>query len=230
MDKSNPQSHGRINLLIVDDHTSIRQALAASFASSGEFGSVWEAGGADVAVELSQKHQPDVALVDATLPETSGVDAVKMIRKASPRTNVAVFAGSINAGSIAQAIANGAIAYVEKSVSLDELVNAVKTVSRGSTYFGQAVAPVVLQIVREPHIADSGATISSKERTIISKIAEGKKSKQIAAELGRSVRTVENHRRRIMQKTGLRSSAQLALYAAEQGLISRSFTPISLGA
>jgi len=206
-------------VLIVDDHASVREAVAAALRLSGRFGEVWECATLNEAVRLCQEHQPGVVVLDLILPGRSDTDGVKLVRAVSPTTEVIVYSGAVTTPQVARAIMGGARGFVEKTAPLAELVAGISSVGVGISYFGPLAAEALRDLLRNPWPRDGGASLTEREKLVLTGIAQGKTSRVIAAELGRSVYTVENHRRHIAQKTGLSSSAQLALFAAEIGLI-----------
>lgn len=206
-------------VLIVDDHASVREALAVALRLSNRFGEVWECATLNEAVRLCQEHRPAVVVLDLLLPGRSDTDGVKLVRAVSPTTEVIVYSGSVTTPQVARAIMGGARGFVEKTAPLSELVAGISSVGAGISYFGPLATEALRDLLRNPWPRDGGASLTEREKTVLTGMAQGKTSRAIAAELGRSVYTVENHRRHIAQKTGLASAAQLALFAAEIGLI-----------
>lgn len=208
-----------IRVVLIEDHAAIRQVLAQALAAAGGFEVVGEAGAAAEGIELCRRYQPDIIVLDAFLAEEAGLEALVHVRRAAPDAAVLVFSGSTTPTLIARALRHGARGIVEKAVDFPELLEAMRRLHRGLTYFTPRVSEVVRRIVSSPFPLDSGWTLTEIERRILAGIAAGRSSKQIAATISRSTYTVENHRRRIMQKTGCRSVAELTLLALEQGLM-----------
>lgn len=212
-------------VLIVDDHASVREAVAAALRLSNRFGEIWECATLAEAVRLCQEQRPTVVVLDLMLPGRSEPDGVTRIRGASAKTEVLVYSGAVTVPQVARAVMGGAKGFVEKTAPLSELVAAIASVSAGVSYFGSPATEALRDLLRNPWPRAGGTTLTEREKVVLAGIAQGKTSRTIAAELGRSVYTVENHRRHIAQKTGLSSAAQLALFAAELGLIPSAPAP-----
>lgn len=213
------------SVLIVDDHASVREAVAAALRLSGRFGEVWECATLNEAVRLCESHRPNVVVLDLILSGSSECDGVKLVRAASPASEVIVYSGAVATPQVARAIMGGARGFVEKTAPLAELLAGISSVGAGISYFGPLATEALRELLRNPWPRDGGASLTEREKLVLAGIAQGKTSRVIAAELGRSVYTVENHRRHIAQKTGLSSPAQMALYAAEIGLVPSTPAP-----
>lgn len=164
-------------------------------------------------------------MLDLILSGSSECDGVKLVRAASPASEVIVYSGAVATPQVARAIMGGARGFVEKTAPLAELLAGISSVGAGISYFGPLATEALRELLRNPWPRDGGASLTEREKLVLAGIAQGKTSRVIAAELGRSVYTVENHRRHIAQKTGLSSPAQMALYAAEIGLVPSTPAP-----
>lgn len=210
----------RISILIVDDHVLIRTLLRSAMGSISDFAIVGEANDAEAGLEAVGRLRPDVVLLDSFLPGQHGPAAVARFLAASPRTKVLMFSGSVNPQAWRCAFGSGAKGFVSKAASLPELAQAIRSVHGGAIFISKDAQPMLRDALcgTAPHTG-SGPQVSPRERDVLSGIARGLGSKQIAAELGLSVFTVENHRRRLSQHTGLKSVAELTLLALQLGLI-----------
>lgn len=206
-------------VLIIDDHASVREAVAAAIRLSKRFGEVWECASVAEAAGICRERKPTVVVLDLVLPGSAEGEGVARIREASPTSEVIIYSGASSNSCVARAIMGGAKGFVEKTAPLSDLVNGIASVSAGISYFGPAATQALRDLLRNPWPEENASNLTDREKTVLAGIALGKTSRTIAGELGRSVYTVENHRRHIVQKTGITSAAQLALYAAQIGLV-----------
>lgn len=209
----------RFRLVIVEDHHSVRELLVDAFTQLEDSEVVGQASSGRDAIAACAEHKPDVVLLDAMLPDMSGLDCVRSIRRSAPQAKILVFSGNTNPVLVSRAIALGVHGYVEKSIGFKDLVAAVRLVSQGGAYFGKAIKPTLNGIRNSPFPLDAAGHLTARENGVLAGIAMGKSSKVIAAELGLSIFTVHNHRRRIKAKTGLRTTADLTIYALNLGLV-----------
>ena len=208
-----------IRLAVVEDHASIRELLVEAFSALAETEIVGEAATGKDAIELCERTQPDVLLLDAMLPDLSGLECLQAIRRVAPQVKVLIFSGNTNAMVVNRALQQGVHGYVEKSASFSEVVTAVQLVARGGAYFGKAIKPTLYGIRTSPFPLGAASKLSNRECSVLAALALGKSSKEIAADLGLSTFTVQNHRRRIKAKTGLRTTSDLTLHALNLGLV-----------
>lgn len=210
-----------IRVGLVEDHRIVREGLRALLAREADLELAGEAGTAAEAVALAERERPDVLVLDVGLPGGSGVDALRRILAASPRTRVVVLSMHAAESVVRAALRAGAVGYVTKGRGLDDLVRAVRAAAAGQSWF----SPDVADIVREDSLRadvhdplDPFVLLSAREREVLALLVEGKTSKQAATTLGLSERTVEGHRAAIRDKVGARSTADLVRYAIERGL------------
>jgi DNA-binding NarL/FixJ family response regulator len=211
--------HTPVRLVIVEDHRSFRELLSRAFGTMAGFEVVGIATTGKEALTVCETVHPDVVILDIMLPDMNGLDCVPFIRRKSPQAKILIFSGSTGAVFVSRAVAQGVDGYIEKGASFSDLVEAVKTVDSGRSYFGEAIKPVLRNIKKSPFPLDAIDRLTLRERNILGGIAAGKSSKTIAGELGLSLFTVNNHRRRIKNKTGLRSTSDLTLHALSLGLV-----------
>jgi DNA-binding NarL/FixJ family response regulator len=214
-------SHLRI--LLADDHTVVRQGLRKVLEESPDWEVVAEAGDGRDAVRQAQQLKPDIAILDIAMPLLNGIEATRQIMRHAPGVRVLILTMHADEAYVTQILQAGAAGYLLKDSADVDLVQAVKAVSRGRSFFSPAVARVMLDdYVRQ--LADRGITdrydaLSEREREIFQLVAEGKTNKEIAALLSVSPSTVETHRAHIMEKLDLHSAAEIVLYAVRRGVI-----------
>lgn len=208
-----------IRLVIVDDHQALRQILADALSDVPGFKIVGQASTARETLELCREAAPDIALLDAMLPDGNGLDLVRSLRRSSPRTRVVIYTGNTSPILVSRAVELGVGGFVEKSAAFPDLVKALRCVASGTVYFSRAANQTVMRLRRSPFPPGACDRLTPRERMVLSAIAAGRRSKEIAADLGLSLFTVNNHRQRIKGKTGLSSTSDLTLHALHLGLI-----------
>jgi two-component system response regulator NreC len=175
------------------------------------------------AVRFAQQFQPDIVIVDFELPGATGMDCVRQILEVSPSTRIIVLSRHTEEYRVREALGLGIRGYVLKTRTADELMRSIEEVSHGRTYFSPEVAHVVAELVLEPYGYRGGVRrlnqLTDRERQVVTLIAEGNSTKEVAARLGISVKTADCHRTRIMDKLNLHQTANLVRYAIRQGYI-----------
>lgn len=216
-----------IRVLLADDHAIIRDALRVTVGSRGDITLVGEASNGREAVELASTVAPDVIVMDIAMPGMNGIEATRQIVAANPSMKVLALSMHADPRFVSEMLRAGARGYVLKDSPIEELELAIRTVAGGRAYLGRGPADAVLDdYVRHlegPVAAGQpagGKALSPRERQCLRLLAEGHSTKQIAAELSLSPKTVETHRRQIMEKTGIFSLAGLIKYAIREGLAS----------
>lgn len=204
-------------VLLADDHALVRQGLKAYLERQG-FQVACEASNGQEAVEMAAKAQPDVAILDVSMPVLNGIDAARELQKASPKTKVMLLTKHDGDQYVAEALRAGARGYVLKSQVADDLVYAIQQVSRGSIYLSPGISRAVVgaYLSKSNFLPDP---LSSRERQVLQLVGEGKSTKDIASHLGISVKTAESHRTRLMRKLDIHETASLVRYALRHGLI-----------
>jgi DNA-binding NarL/FixJ family response regulator len=210
-----------IRILLADDHAVLRESLAMALRASGDCVVVGEAADGVGAIEQALALRPDVAVVDIAMPRLSGIEVTRRIVAELPRTRVLVLTMHEEEEYVLQLVRAGASGYLLKQAPMAELLGAVRTLAQGGVYFGPYAARVLAEEVQHPHVAadDPYGALSPREREVFHLIAEGLTTKEIAARLGISVKTAENHRCRVLEKLGLRNSAELVRYAMRRRLV-----------
>jgi len=212
-----------LRILIADDHELVRRGVLGVLHSRHGWRVVGEAANGREAVEKTIKLKPDVAILDISMPELDGVEAVSQIREAVPETKVLVLTMHESDQLVKRALDAGAHGYVLKSDLTDSLPKAVKAIAEGKRFLAPKVSEIVLEgflKTRSQQGGRAGTRPTPRETEIIRLLAEGRSNKEIAAQLGIAVRTVETHRAKIMLKLGLHSLAELIHYAIQHKIVS----------
>lgn len=180
---------------------------------------VGESGDGQNALALCLDVKPDLLVLDAKLPGLNGVDLLRRLVKQVPNVRVLVFSGHENPVLVREMLEVGAHGFVEKTAGLTEFKKGLEIVAAGGTYFGPAVAALLRDVVANPSASNSSDFLTDREREILQLVAESHSTKEIAAKLDISVKTVDNHRTNLMRKLNLHDVASLTRYAVEIGLI-----------
>ena len=206
-------------LVIIEDQTAIREMLAEILRMDPGFKLVGESGDGQRAYQVCLDTKPDVIVLDAKLPGLNGVDLLRRLTKVLTGLRVLVFSGHENPILVREMLEAGAHGFVEKTAGLLEFKKGLETVANGGTYFGPAVAALLRNVVANPGASASSDFLTDREREILQLVAESYSTKEIAAKLDISVKTVDNHRTNLMRKLNLHDVASLTRYALEIGLI-----------
>jgi len=210
-----------LRLLVVDDHEVVRQGLVSMLGRREGFQVVAEAGTAADAIELAQKFQPDLVIMDVRLPDGSGIEACREIRSQLPATRVVILTSYPDEEAVFSAIVAGASGYLLKQIRARDLVSAIESVGRGESLLDPAVTEKVLERVRRIATGtehDELAQLTQQERKILMLVAEGNTNKEIADEVFLSDKTVKNYVSSILSKLNLQRRAQAAAYVARRGM------------
>lgn len=224
------QTVNGIRVLIVDDHTVLRDTLRLLLELNGEVEVVGEACDGRQAIDLADQLKPDVVLMDTAMPGLNGIEATAQIRKRLPRTKVLVLSGYGHEDQVRAALRAGASGYVLKSSGSDELLLAIRTVNQSNTYLSQSLAEgdrLRSYLLPAEGRGSKECNLSAREREVLQLIAEGHTNRAIAERLYISVKTVEAHKEHIVQKLGVRGSAELIRYAIRKGLIFVETDPLA---
>lgn len=214
-----------MKVLLVEDHRIVREGLRAILDKEPGITVVGEAADGREAIQFVQTSQPDVVVMDVSMPGLNGIDATKKVLGECPKARVIGLSMSSDRRYVLEMLASGAAGYLVKNADGEELVRAIRTVAAGQTYLSPQVSGLVVNALvlgPSPYPAKGGRTpttaLSTREREVLQLLAEGLTSKDIAARLGVAVSTVETHRKQIMSKLELRSIAELTKYAVRLGL------------
>lgn len=206
-----------LRIVVADDHSVVREGIKALLEREG-FDVVAEAADGREAVRFAEKLRPDVAVLDVAMPSLNGIDAAREIIRASPRTKTVLLSMHPDDTYVLQALRAGITGYVLKSAASAKLVEAIRVCVGGEVYLSPGVSRTVVDALRyKQDVPDDPLT--SREREVLQLVAEGKTTKEIATQLGISVRTAESHRSNISEKLDLHDTASLVRYAIRRGLI-----------
>ncbi|HLX42544.1 MAG TPA: response regulator transcription factor, partial [Bryobacteraceae bacterium] len=193
-----------IRILLADDHVLVRQGFKLILSEQSDMEIAGEAANGREAVEQAEKLQPDVVIMDVTMPELNGIEATRRITAAAPRTRVLALSMHKDAVYVREILRAGARGYLLKDSADADLIAAVRAVAKGEGYLSPAISDAVLTDYRK-HVTDPLDLLTTREREVLQMIAEGKTNKEIATTLNLSVYTVEAHRGRVMEKLNLHS-------------------------
>jgi DNA-binding NarL/FixJ family response regulator len=210
--------------LLADDHSILREGLRVLLDRQDEFAVVGDASNGREAVEMAEKHDPDVVIMDLAMPGLNGIEATRRIIARSPRTAVVILSMHSDESYILRSLKAGARGYLLKDSLKADLIDAVRAAVRGKSFF----SPKVSQVLKEEYVneleargaEDTWELLTDREREILQLVAEGKTNKEIAAVLNISTYTIDTHRGHILQKLNLHSAPELILYAVRKGIIS----------
>ena len=206
-----------MRVLLADDHQIVRQGLRGLLEKAGHE-VVGEAADGQEALRLARTLTPDIAVLDLSMPRLNGLDAAREIRRMSPEIKTILLTMYTDKGYVLQAMKVGAKGYVLKTEAAEDLIRAIREISRGETYLSPGVAASIV----EAYLDDShlpADPLTARERQILQLIAEGNTTKEIAQQLNISFKTVESHRNHLMKKLDLHDIAGLVRYAIRRGLV-----------
>ena len=206
-----------VRLLLADDHTMVRQTMRRSMEDEG-FTIVGEAADGEEAVRLSAELSPEVVLMDVSMPVLDGVDATRRIRKAQPDVQVVMLTMHVDSDVVRRALAAGAVGYLTKDSTVEDVIEAVRLAARGDTVLSMGLAASMLEAVNAGPAAEE-PVISAREVEVLQLIAEGASPTEVADKLFISVKTVKNHLSSIYQKLDARDRTQAVLKGVRMGII-----------
>jgi DNA-binding NarL/FixJ family response regulator len=208
-----------IRILLVDDHKLFRQGLCALIEKQSDMEVVGEAEEGRKAVRLVQKLKPNVVIMDISMPDLGGVQATRQILKQSPNVKVVALSMYKDSQFVIEMLRSGASGYLLKDCAFEELARAIRTVTDNKTYLSPAISgDVVEDYLHRLKKADVPKVLSNRELEVLQLLTEGKSTKQIALKLHISAKTVETHRRQIMNKLDIHTIAELTRYAIRERL------------
>lgn len=213
----------RIRVLVADDHAVVREGIRHVLATTHGFDVVGEAASGADAIRLTEEQEPDVIVLDVSMPDGTGLEVIDELRRAAPQARVLILSVHDEAEYVLQAVRAGANGYLRKDSSPAELRDAVRAVDRGESFFSPTMAVRLSDALRveSSRMARVSrlALLTSRERDVLEGIANGETNKEIAARYGISPRTVETHRESLMRKLDIHSVAGLTRFAVEEGLV-----------
>jgi DNA-binding NarL/FixJ family response regulator len=208
-----------IRLLLADDHTMVRQSMRRSMEDAG-FAIVGEAGDGAEAVRMAGVHRPDVVLMDVSMPVLDGVEATRQVRAVADAPQVVMLTMHADADVVRRALQAGAVGYLTKDSSIDDVVEAVRLAASGDATVSPALAAALLrEATSAPPPPDAAQAISAREVEVLQLIAEGASPPEVAEQLFISVKTVKNHLSSIYEKLDARDRTQAVLKGLRMGII-----------
>ena len=210
-----------VKILLADDHKIMRDGLRSLIEKLPGMEVVAEAENGRTAVKQTRRFRPDVIVMDINMPDLNGIDATRRIVAEFPGTKIIAFSMHTDHQFVAGALKAGVSGYLQKDSAFEELDRAIRTVVANQTYLSPKITGDVVKGYLEKLLADDSAApafLTAREREVVQLYAEGHKTKQIADCLNLSVKTVETHRRKIMEKLDITSIAELTKFAIREGL------------
>jgi NarL family two-component system response regulator LiaR len=209
----------KIRVFLADDHTVLREATAELVNNQPDMQVVGQAGTGEQTITLVETLQPDVVVMDIAMPYMNGLEATRRVVAECPETRILVLSAHQDEEHVMALLEAGAISYLPKTASLNELLDAIRSTSRGESVLSHSVASIVVQHLSGKPQEKSKTTLSTREREIICLVAQGFTNDHIAHHLHLSTRTVEAHLTHIFNKLNVNSRTEAALYAQQKGWI-----------
>jgi DNA-binding NarL/FixJ family response regulator len=207
----------KLRLLLVDDHAVVREGLRSLLGSDQRFEVVGEAADGMTALTAVERLQPDVVIVDVSLPGMNGTQVTRRLKTMQPDVRLLALTVHEEGGYLRSLMDAGASGYVLKRSAASELLRAVEVVGEGGTYLDSSIATQLVGKLSRKPAQTATAALSEREQEVVKLVAHGYSNKEIAGKLDVSVKTVETYRYRAIEKLGLRSRADLVRYALDQG-------------
>jgi DNA-binding NarL/FixJ family response regulator len=220
-------SKKQITVLLAEDHTIVREGFRKMLELEDDLEVVGEAQDGRQAVAMAKKLRPEVVLMDIAMPLLNGLEATRQVLKAVPATKVLILSAHSDDAYVKNATESGAMGFLLKQNSSHVVCDAIREVQKGKMFYGPTIARRLHQLEgksldRAGRPKSRGIRLTSREMEVLQLIAEGKANKQIAAELGISIKTVEKHREKVMSKLNIHDTAGLTRYAISAGIIESS--------
>jgi DNA-binding NarL/FixJ family response regulator len=210
-----------IKIILADDHNILRQALSALLEQEQEMEVVGETADGQATLELVRNTRPDVVIMDIAMPGLNGIEATRKIITECPDTKVIALSVHSDRKFVFHMFKAGASGYLLKDCIFEELVSAIHTVTKNQIYISPEISDIVVKDYIHQSLKNSStifSVLTDREREVLQLLAEGKATKQIAALLKVSTKTIETHRKQIMDKLNIHSIAELTKYAIREGL------------
>lgn len=212
-----------IKIVVAEDHTITRQGILSMLNQRSDMEVVGQAENGRQAVQIAAKLNPDVMIMDVMLPEMNGIEATRKITSANGKTKVIALSMHSDKRLVRRMLHSGASGYILKDCALNELVRGIQSVAQGLAYLSPKITDVLVNdLTNSQDNEDSTlySDLTNRERETLQLIVEGRSTKKIAHQMYISIKTVESHRRQIMQKLNIDNIAQLTKYAISEGLTS----------
>ena len=219
----------KLRVLLADDHAMIREGLALLVDAQPDMHTVGQAADGTMALRLAQELHPDIAVLDISMPRLGGAEAAERIRAACPRTRVIALTRHAEPAYVRRLLHAGADGYVLKKSAAESLIAAIRAVAQGGTYVEPALGGSLLQRafgnIRGTPDKREGGPLSEREEEVVRGIAWGRSNKEIAADLGLSIKTVESYKAGALDKLGLRTRGDIVRYAMGRGWLTEDGAP-----
>jgi DNA-binding NarL/FixJ family response regulator len=215
----------KIKVVLTDDHLIVRNGLRTLIEDEEDIEIVAEAGDGEEAIERVKSFQPDIIMLDITMPGMTGIQAAEVIGKQFPQTRMIMLSMHENEHYILKSVEAGAMGYLLKDSSQDEILKAIRVVAKGERYFNTEISGYIingyLQKLQNPETIDKKEKdpLSKKEKLVLKELTQGMSSREIAEKLGLSIRTVDVHRANMMKKLKVKNAVELVRLALEQKLV-----------
>ncbi len=214
----------KIRVLIVDDHQLLRDGLAAMLKDVEHIHVVGTASSGEEAVNLAQEKIPDIILMDIMMSGMSGIEATRWIKEQNPDIKVIIVSMEVNQGLIGDGIKSGIEGYLPKDVDKATLVKAINKVNAGEKFFSESITKIIFETYYQQESGDKKEEVKNKDLTkreveVLKEVAMGKSNKEVGEALFISVKTVETHKSHILDKLGLKNTAELVKYAIKNDII-----------
>ena len=209
----------KIRVLVVDDHTIVRDGIRSLLARRKDIEVVGEAADGEQAIAQASELQPDVILMDIAMPGTDGLQATQKIHRSFPGIRILVLTQYENKEYVFPLLRAGACGYLVKLTRAADLIDAIRAVYTEGAYLPPGIVQRVLNGIAQPNAGAPQPILSEREKEVIRLIASGASSREIAEQLHISVRTVDTHRANVMERLGVHSSAELIVCAIREGIV-----------
>jgi DNA-binding NarL/FixJ family response regulator len=212
-----------IKIVLADDHNIVRKGLRALLSGESEFEVIGEASNGLETLEVAERLQPDILILDLMMPGMNGLEVTSRLTKICPRIRIVILSMHCNEAYIYEALRSGAKAYILKDNTADELITAVRHVRDGLSYFSSSLPSHAIEAYKKKAEVDSLdplEQLTTREREILQLAIKGRGNAEIASELGISQRTVETHCTNFMHKLGVTNRNQLVQFAVQRGILS----------
>ncbi len=218
-----PVSASKITVLLADDHAVVRQGFRALLQTQPDIVVVGEAETGQQAVQLTKKLRPQVVVMDIGMPQLNGIEATRQIVQHVPAVNVLILSCYGDAEYVQGSAEAGAAGYLLKQTAVEDLLRAIRETTRGNSFFSPIISKRLMENYRRTlkslRTTQPGELLTSREAELLQLIAQGKANKQMAADLGISIKTVEKHRQRLMNKLNIHDIAGLTRYAMSKDIL-----------
>lgn len=205
-------------VLLADDHAMLRSGLRQTLSQQDNLELVGEASTGSSALKLARELKPDLILMDVHMPEMDGIEASRQILSELPATKIIIFSSDAARALVDEALQVGVCGYLPKEGAVEELLHAIGLVMAGKLYLSPEVSGDILTDYRKSLQGEGEPSLSDREKHLLRLVAEGRRNKEISAELNLGIKSIEAYRARLMKKLGCSSSAELVRYAVREGI------------